>query len=517
MFPVSGVAPSFPGVPLTDDELRFIAWFLTDGTMSAAGRLRLFQAKPERVVEIRELLVRLGLHFSESVQERKGAGNYFPNALPLTCFRVAKTGRFGGLGWEKYALWLDKKIQPALHMMTVAQFEIFWAELLKGDGDGQARCSGLHCNLREQADAYSMMATLRGHAATIMEYTTSYGTPMYRISARKGVMLLESNLGQNTPSPTLASSSTPEAVWCVTNRNGTLITRREGKIIILGNCRPLGRALARKREGPVENPRVSVFAGSTVTYLERHTEPADWTGGFMARFLTMYCDRARTIVLQAGAPPGRELLVDKLKILWNSMETLPGECQGFTPAAVKLWTEWYYKSEARAKDGTEAVVAGIYRAHAMAQKVALLLAWDRGLARVGIPWKVDDEHLTYAINIVDLHIESVIEIGHKLAPTRDLRDRNSVLFAISEPMTEAQISKRAKIGLKRRLREILETLEMEGLIKAAKAADGTTTLYVPIADDGRPNAKVIPLFKEEAPKESSPGGLDLDAETFNLE
>jgi len=40
-----------------------------------------------------------------------------------------------------------------------------------------------------------------------------------------------------------ASEYQPEYVWCVSNELGTVITRRNGKVVIVGNCQQFGRGL----------------------------------------------------------------------------------------------------------------------------------------------------------------------------------------------------------------------------------------------------------------------------------
>ncbi|HEY9816177.1 MAG TPA: hypothetical protein V6D20_10330, partial [Candidatus Obscuribacterales bacterium] len=57
----------FPGLPLSDDEIRFIAWFMTDGGFSGY-RLAIAQSKAYHH-DIRGLLVRLGLDYTEQMIE----------------------------------------------------------------------------------------------------------------------------------------------------------------------------------------------------------------------------------------------------------------------------------------------------------------------------------------------------------------------------------------------------------------------------------------------------------------
>ena len=235
----------------------------------------------------------------------------------------------------------------------------------------------------------------------------------------------------------------------------------------------IGRGLVRKSKEQTEakNPRLSLLCGSTLDFLERHTEPADWTGGFMSRFLVMYPDRERTWARPPGAQPGtREALVKQLAE-YNASSTFEigvtkwGPCQGFTRDADIMWTEWYHALGRRASESNANEVAGgIARTHAHALKVAMLLAWDAGIPRHGQPWYLPDWILRPALMIADLHIRSLLRVGENLAASKDMRDRQTVFAAIEAvPKLLGPIIRKSKL-LKRRTVEIIETLIEEGVV-----------------------------------------------------
>lgn len=228
------------------------------------------------------------------------------------------------------------------------------------------------------------------------------------------------------------------------------------------DCAPIGRALARKREGAIKDVRVSIFGGSTIDFLERHTEPADWTGGFLARFLTIYADRERVIRLQPPNPDTsvEKRLIEHLQTL-AGLDSFAGPCRGFTPEAERMWNEWFDETEARATDSAREVQAGVYRAHSMAQKIALILSWDDGRARTGAEWWVEPDMLTYAMRIVNLHLDSVLEIGRQLASSKDGRDQRAVLHVLEKahgPVSLGEVITLSKVGLKKRVLEVMDTL-----------------------------------------------------------
>jgi len=234
--PLSAPPASPPiGVDLTDDELRLIAWFITDGGFEG-GSFCISQSKHYRD-EIRTLLTRLGLDFSERIRKPSNSG--YKNGKPVHVFRIPKgTGRGNNKrnGWIGYAAYLDKNVSPLLHGMSVVQFDVFWSELLKGDGESVGKRGWLWCDRISQVNAYMEMALVRGLTATYSERVTKNKKTVYRISVRPAQWIVSDPADRRSARATLETPSPSEVVWCVTNRNSTIVTRRGGKVAIIGNC-----------------------------------------------------------------------------------------------------------------------------------------------------------------------------------------------------------------------------------------------------------------------------------------
>lgn len=494
------------GSSLTHDELRFVAWFMTDGGFAGPNKVCISQSKPEMVEEIRSLLIRLGFDFRESVVE-PGDGAY-ANSRANHRFVIPKGTHSGSMarnGWGYLSEYLDKNVSPKLHTMNRNQFMVFWKEALKGDGDNTKaglESDGLYCNLKTQANAYSHMAAARGFAVTISERVTKNGVAMYRVCVRDNQWLHTVPTMEKAQKPRLEDPKPGEIVWCVSNKNQTIVTRRNGKVAIIGNCIPIGRALANNRRGAVQDPRLSLLCGVAPALLERHTETADWTGGFLARFLTFYAEPERQFPTQPIDDYNkRNSIVQWIKNL-SAPQNAPGRCLWLDDHGSQMWADWWEHLQRSRDSANERVAAACSRSTSVAAKTALLLAWDIGQARSGQDWYVGEAELRSALAIANLHLDSVIELGESVTGSKDMRDRRSVLRAIGLAPTPLGVIINKSQMLKRRVMEIIDSLSEERSIKR-ETVNGQVC-YVRTPDEHQ--ALVEMLRSQEAAFAANVGG-----------
>jgi len=227
----------FPGIDLKDDELRILGWYLTDGWITRGRSLSIAQSKEKGLIKIKEILKNLGWDYTYRV--RLPTHTCYANAKPCVEFRIPSGTAHGSMkrnGWGHIAEYFIKDINPKLHLMTRRQFSIFWESLMDGDGDKRGNRSGtLTCARKTQVDAYMQMAVLRGFAVMHGEYYTKKGVKIYSLRVRDEKWLRMRPKDSRSVKITKEKSEN-ELVWCVTNELDTLITRRKGKVIILGNC-----------------------------------------------------------------------------------------------------------------------------------------------------------------------------------------------------------------------------------------------------------------------------------------
>jgi len=255
----------FKGLDISNDEVRLIAWFMTDGWLEGKYKSDLYigQSKENRIVEIRSLLDRLNVDYTEKVRSnRKGC---FDNQRPCHMFRIPRgTGTVKKNGWGHLQQYMDKNVSPLLHQMTKEQFLVFWGEALKGDGNKTKNRSGwLWCTTKKQADEYTHMAVVRGLSASCAPFDyekNGKAGRIWRVSVRDKQWITSDPSDSRSASVELTNPSKGEYVWCLKNRLGTIITRRRGKIVILGNCPDLKTVFVRPSgKGPTVQMGGRVF------------------------------------------------------------------------------------------------------------------------------------------------------------------------------------------------------------------------------------------------------------------
>ena len=219
----------FKSVDLTDDEIRILGWYMTDGNLNKDGSLEISQVKLKHVKNIRELLDRSGWEYSESLRE---VSSGYKTGIKVYRFRIPR--RF----LVNLSAYMDKKNPPKiLHDMNREQFKILYSTMMDGNGSFQENKSGtLHVMHKGQADFITHAASVRGFASMYGSYFTENNVQMYtlRIREEKWIRLYQKD--KRGAKFTFSQPENKELVWCVTNKLRTLITRRNGKVVILGNC-----------------------------------------------------------------------------------------------------------------------------------------------------------------------------------------------------------------------------------------------------------------------------------------
>ena len=281
-----------PGVDLTDDELRLIGLFISDGNFNGK-HLTIYQSKKQPWNnDIVKILNGAGVSWTlfQRKERKKGENivNWYiipsgdqprwtekevstlkemkkqgvswkeiSNAIGRTKTAVELKWRKlkRGLitppgsekpqkGWRSLAPYLDKNLSPLLENVTVEQLDCLLHGLFLGDGT-KKRWEAMRITNTNKLllDRLQSICVRRGKSANIFErkLKTSSGNPAYDIYISDAQDASLYSHGENIFTPD-REPATGQRVWCVENEIGTIVVRRNGKVAIIGNSQAEDRA-----------------------------------------------------------------------------------------------------------------------------------------------------------------------------------------------------------------------------------------------------------------------------------
>jgi hypothetical protein len=214
---LSAQADTGEGLPISDDQARLLGWLAGDGHISDEN-VTLYQSKPGRVAEIRELLARLGIETTEHSRERghrrlRAYQWYFPRSYARELLKRAEWDDgpehfILACSPQQRAAWLDGMIAaegtcvPSMHgdVMRIPQ------------NDGPV------------CDAIVLAAYLEGYRPARRRRQGQSGFTMVTLSR------------PNVHGSTLdVTEHSVEPVWCVQTDLGTWTMRQDGQVMLTGN------------------------------------------------------------------------------------------------------------------------------------------------------------------------------------------------------------------------------------------------------------------------------------------
>ncbi len=246
--PVSGHG-KFKGVPLTDDEIRFIGWVMTDGSINKRNNaIYITQASHQPWIEsIQSCIEGCGFKYKRFI--RNCDTEYHRNS-DCVCWSISKgkpRGRDKHLrGWGHLEPYLSKNISPLLDEMTEEQFDIMLEAINLADGhkprniDYTMRSYHIRKGNRIFIEKLQRMAIQRGYRASFTSsYDKNYST-IWVVHLKKQSFVCCGSKHDKRPVWEKEKHSDEEC-WCIQNELGTIVTRRNGKVAIVGNCQMVGR------------------------------------------------------------------------------------------------------------------------------------------------------------------------------------------------------------------------------------------------------------------------------------
>lgn len=249
LIPIAGLQDA-PGVPLSDDELRFVGWVMTDGSIGKDnGAIRIAQAEHQPWnADIVKMLEGCGFKYRVRRVTRETQFNRTSTGLIYQINKGAPRAEDKHLrGWGGLEPWISKDLAPGLEDMTREQLAILLEAMHLGDGakqQGQTwtrRSYHISTANRVMADRLQSLCVRRGFKCNVSTIKNGAGEVLImhiKDTSEKWV----GGSGATDREHLAATEASPdERVWCVETTAGTLVTRRHGKVAIVGNC--IGRVL----------------------------------------------------------------------------------------------------------------------------------------------------------------------------------------------------------------------------------------------------------------------------------
>jgi superfamily II DNA or RNA helicase len=272
--PCAGIQ-SAGGSGLTRDELVFLGLFLSDGALNKkTNAISISQGMrhPWIVEEIRRVLESCGMKYSERVTGRAGTktnlGTRRFEQLAFVISKGAPRGTKKNLrGWGYLEKWITKSDLSVYESLTRAELKLFLLGLNMGDGSKHIGVDytprtyriamGLNVSLCDQLQS---LCARRG-----MRSILSLGScHMLHIATDKDSRSLLTKSSDSRPVFKAETDWVDEMVWCVEVSTGAIITRRNGRVAVMGNCQMAGRGLRLKSH--TDHCLVLDFAGNVSTH-----------------------------------------------------------------------------------------------------------------------------------------------------------------------------------------------------------------------------------------------------------
>lgn len=255
--PVSGYQKPSSKNNLSKHDLELLGWFLSNGSINKHGVARISQSmKNEKYVkEIESLLNKLNISYTKCVQKRKGANSKYKD---LVAFDFSKTTRkTGKRGYSYMQEFFDKNISKAYESLTREQIGVLLSAIIKGDGvnktprDYKVKTHVFACGKNKiYAERLQSLLVRRGYKANLTVWKPSEKNVqksnqyLLRVTDTRHTSIAGTNIKDGSISGKKQYKRTrfqedknyKDQLWCITNELGTLITRRNGKVAIVGNC-----------------------------------------------------------------------------------------------------------------------------------------------------------------------------------------------------------------------------------------------------------------------------------------
>lgn len=252
--PISGNQDA-AGTGLDTDELWLLGLLAADGTKGKSNhQICLSQSADQPwIAEIDRVACKLGYKFSrrEYIRSTPMRGPHkMVSWVWATATRAVKSPPRLSTHWRQ--LWSKDRLAETLKNMTRDELRAFIVGLNIGDGHKRKHISWtprtwtITTFKKDFADDLQSLCVRRGYKCNIkqfsylMDETPRFGYRMH-IKDTLHVHIAGKAMKDGRPFISVTNTVPGEMVWCVQVPYGNIVTRRNGKVLIVGNCQMIGR------------------------------------------------------------------------------------------------------------------------------------------------------------------------------------------------------------------------------------------------------------------------------------
>ena len=244
---------------LTDDEIRFIGLWMTDGyTNRRNGAVGISQSDrhPECIEYIERVLSGCGMRFSKHLVRRAGESTNLcvarHNGYLFTVSKgdARRLADRGLKGWSRLEPFMDGDLSESMMSMDRRQLLVLIEAMNVGDGvkfkspsiDWNTRTMRICTASRRLADRMQSICVRRGIRCNISSQRNRDGKIILIMNIDPTRTLVHvSRTAKDRKTWGRMTSDQNEFVWCISVPSGAIICRRHGKVFVTGNCQMTGR------------------------------------------------------------------------------------------------------------------------------------------------------------------------------------------------------------------------------------------------------------------------------------
>ena len=219
------------GVLLTDDEIRLLTWVITDATIvrrqTSNKRIQWKLSKSRKLKDLRTLLDKMGVEYTFRKATMLGCNKLQPYYICV----------YGDAARDIDRKLNEVKTYPASWLnLSKPQAEVLLETILKTNGSVVCNHSQTKSSKLEEVELLQRIFLLNGIPSKI---TTTINRSNFTANREIHILDIYNNGTYDRNYVTVTDLNRKGKIISIQTKEGTLITRRDGKPVVTGNCRLL--------------------------------------------------------------------------------------------------------------------------------------------------------------------------------------------------------------------------------------------------------------------------------------